>query len=159
MSRGLAAAADGRCSFVPCHVRAPAGQERLADHGGLRDAGGAAGERGGVSVVAAALVAALVLLTGGCLAVVCAAEAGRRASGAADLAALAGAVELRTGGDPSAACAAAARIATANGARLQHCTTDAADVKVRCEASSRWSLPGVRRSAVRSARAGPDPAS
>lgn len=115
-------------------------------------------DAGSMTVVVAALVAIVMSLTIGVMAVASAAEESRRAGLAADLAALAGAVSLRDSGDPVVACAEATRTALANGARLTDCSTRAGSfVSVRCATRSLLPFPGAARVAERSSRAGPDP--
>lgn len=85
------------------------------------------GEHGAATVLATAFLG-LLLLVGSALGVVAAMVAAhRQAQSAADLAALAAAGALRRGGD---ACEAAGRVAPANGASLEACLVDGADVTV-----------------------------
>jgi secretion/DNA translocation related TadE-like protein len=113
------------------------------------------GERGSATVWVVALAGLLAAL-GAAGVLVGVAVAGRhRATGAADLAALAGAARAVVG-DP-AACSAAARVAAANGAELELCTTLAgAEVEVRVRIPVRLGPLGVI-DARGHARAGPAP--
>ena len=85
------------------------------------------GERGAASLLVVSCVA-LLLLIGCALGVVAAmVRAHRTAESAADLAALAGAAAHQRG---EAACAVAGTVADANGAAVDTCTADGADVWV-----------------------------
>lgn len=85
------------------------------------------GERGAASLLVVSCVA-LLLLIGGALGVVTAmVRAHRTAQSAADLAALAGASALQRG---QPACSAVGSVAARNGASLDACTVDGADVRV-----------------------------
>lgn len=75
-------------------------------------------ERGSASVLVAALLGVVVLLTGVALLVGGYELAYRRARAAADLAAVSGATTFQQGGDP---CAQARRTARDNGARVLSC--------------------------------------
>jgi secretion/DNA translocation related TadE-like protein len=79
-------------------------------------------ERGAATVLVLAMLGVLVTVGAGLALVVALVAAHRVAQSAADLAALAGAGEAAQGLD---GCAGAARIATANGARLTACTVTA----------------------------------
>ncbi len=84
-------------------------------------------ERGAATVLAVALVGLLVMV-GAALSVVGAMFAAHRtAQAAADLAALAGASAFQRTGEP---CAAAGATAQANGALLDDCVVEGADVRV-----------------------------
>ena len=112
------------------------------------------GERGGATVLVAAMSGVLLFVTVGLAAAGGLVTAQRRAQAAADLAALAGASALAAASGPTDACAAAGRVAAANAAGLDACTPDGRAVRVTV------SVPGpdvpwreVRVSAE--ARAGP----
>ncbi|MEB3035023.1 Rv3654c family TadE-like protein [[Mycobacterium] nativiensis] len=108
-------------------------------------------ETGAASVVAAAMVAALLALTGGGFLLGAVVIARHRAQAIADLAALAGAARIPAG--PDAACVAAQRLA----GRMTRvgdfdCAVDGLDVVVTVTVA----LPGRRVGPVRAmARAGP----
>ncbi|TQK68294.1 Rv3654c family TadE-like protein [Nocardioides sp. SLBN-35] len=109
--------------------------------------------RGAATVLAAAM-AGVLLLVGAATGVVGAIVVGhRRAQAAADLAALAGATALgHSGRDP---CSAAAEVAEANGALMETCQVDGADVLVEVRVDGpRWL--GQDRDLRAAARAGPD---
>lgn len=95
--------------------------------------------------IALASVTALVLQVGA------ATVARHRAQTAADLGALAGAAMVLEGEDR--ACAAAASIVQSNGARVQTCTTDGADVLLTVTVVAR--LGPLTGNATGRARAGP----
>jgi secretion/DNA translocation related TadE-like protein len=108
-------------------------------------------ERGAATVLAVAFLGVL-LLVGCTLGVVGAmVVAHRTAQSAADLAALAGAGAIADGAAP---CPAAARLATANEARLEECTVSASEVTVVVTvAGPRWL--GQPHDLTARARAGP----
>jgi secretion/DNA translocation related TadE-like protein len=108
-------------------------------------------ERGAATVLAVSLLGVL-LLVGCALAVVGAmVVAHRTAQSAADLAALAGAGAITDGADP---CPAAARVATANDARLEDCAVTAREITVVVTvAGPRWL--GQPHDLTARARAGP----
>jgi secretion/DNA translocation related TadE-like protein len=108
-------------------------------------------ERGAASLFAVALTGLLVLV-GAALGVAGAmVHAHRVAQSAVDLAALAGAQAASSGGD---ACADAGGIAEANGARLDACVLDGADVRVTVTVPGpRWL--GQPHDLSAQARAGP----
>ncbi|BBY51179.1 hypothetical protein MARA_46470 [Mycolicibacterium arabiense] len=104
-------------------------------------------------MVAAAMVAVLVAVALGGVAVGSAVSARHRAQSAADLAALAAAGRLGLGRD--AACAWAESIAAPMRARVTECLVDGLDVVVRVDVTAqlgRWGV-GTARAA---ARAGPE---
>lgn len=109
-------------------------------------------------MLGAGLIAAVVVLLAGLLAVGSAAVAAHRMRSAADLAAIAGAMRRQSGGDASAACAVAERTARANGARGVQCRVTGAVVEVRVSRPVDLAgyLPGVPP-AKAGARAGPAP--
>ncbi|WP_310961516.1 Rv3654c family TadE-like protein [Nocardioides terrisoli] len=84
-------------------------------------------ERGAAAVFGIALVGLLVCFTVACCVVASVVSGHRRAESAADLAALAAARALQEGTD---GCTDAARIASANGARIETCRVDGLDVVV-----------------------------
>jgi secretion/DNA translocation related TadE-like protein len=110
------------------------------------------GERGSTSVwllAMAALVTAAAVLAA---AVAGAVTVRHRAAAAADLAALAGAGTAVSGGD---ACAMAARVVTANAARLTRCQVQGVVVEVTARVIAHGWLTRFGVGSVRSARAGP----
>jgi secretion/DNA translocation related TadE-like protein len=109
-------------------------------------------DRGSASVWVAA--AGLVLVAAGVAgSAVGVAVLGRhQARTAADLGALAGALAVVDG--DGEACRRAAVIASANGARMVSCTVDGWEVVITVDVEVH-PLPGLSRSAVASARAGP----
>ena len=114
--------------------------------GDARD--GLCDERGGATVLALAIVGTLVCLGGGGVAVAGGYVAAQRAAGAADAAALA-AAEVASGAVPGYPCSEGARLAEANGARLESCDLDGLIVTVTT------SVPYLGWSAQARARAGP----
>lgn len=112
---------------------------------------GAVLDRGAATVLALALVALVLMLTAGALAVGSAVVASHRARLAADLASLAGASAAQDRSS-AAACSAAQQVARANGAVTQSCSVDGADVEVTVLVkASLWPAPAAARS-----RAGPE---
>ncbi len=108
-------------------------------------------EEGAATVLVIAMAGMLMFVVVGLSIVSGLVTAQRRAQAAADLAALAGATTAATGGDP---CAQAARIAAANGARLDTCAATQGDVVVRVLVPGpTWSGRVVQVRAA--ARAGP----
>lgn len=105
-------------------------------------------ERGAATALALAIVGTLVGLAGGGVAVAGAFIAVQRAAGAADAAALA-AAEVASGAVPGYPCSEGARLAEANGARLESCDLDGPIVTVTT------SVPYLGSSAQARARAGP----
>jgi secretion/DNA translocation related TadE-like protein len=98
------------------------------------------------------VIAALLLLTAGAMALTSAVAASHRARLAADLAAIAAAMRLQDGTDPGSACVAAQTTARDNKGRLAECRVDGDTVTVTVHVDpSRWPAPAVAR-----ARAGPD---
>lgn len=108
-------------------------------------------EHGTATVAVVSLVGVVLLVALAAAAVLGAAVAHRQAQAAADLAALAAAVRGQEGSDP---CAAAAEVAAANGARLDTCWPEGADVVVTVTVEVPGDLPVLRQVAAR-ARAGP----
>ncbi|MGC5017134.1 Rv3654c family TadE-like protein [Micromonospora sp. DT47] len=115
------------------------------EHSGSRDRGGAT-----VCLLAVGLVLVLFGLAGA--AVGAARVARHQARVAADFGALAGAGRAPRG--PEVACASADELVRANRARLTRCRTDGLDVLVTVEVAV-TPLPGLRRVATATARAGP----
>ena len=112
---------------------------------------GSARDRGAGTVLAVSLVALVLMLSAGALAVGSAVVASHRARLAADLASLAGASAAQDGSS-TAACSAAQRVARANGAVTRSCSVDGADVEVTVSVkASLWPAPAMARS-----RAGPE---
>lgn len=108
-------------------------------------------EQGAATVAVVSLVGVVLLVALAAATVLGAAVSHRQAQAAADLAALAGAVREQEGSDP---CAAAAEVAAANGARLDTCRADGADVVVTVTVEIPGDLPVLHEVAAR-ARAGP----
>jgi len=106
------------------------------------------GDRGAGSVLAVAIVAALVAVTALALPLYMVLSAKQAVGGAADAAALA-AADVRVGILPGEPCAVAARVASANGAQLGACEFDGLVVTV----TARTSVAGLAVEA--SATAGP----
>jgi len=110
-------------------------------------------DRGSASVLV--LAAAGVLLAVGVAALVLGsvAVAGQRARLAADLAAIAGATRQRAA--DGQACAAAATVARANGARLEGCSLQGADITIGVSVEVPvWPDPARARSRAGPARSG-----
>lgn len=108
-------------------------------------------ERGAASVLVLSLVGVVLALTLGALVVASAVVASQRARLAADLGALAGASAVQHGAPPARACSTAARVAHANGAATQSCSSDGSVLELRVRVPARlWPAPAVAR-----ARAGP----
>ena len=109
-------------------------------------------DRGAATVLAVALVALVLVLTGGALVVGSMVVASHRARLAADLGALAGASAAQDGSSIAAACSAAGQVARANTAVIQRCSVDGPDVELTVSVdASLWPAPAVARS-----RAGPE---
>lgn len=83
-----------------------------------------AAERGSAVVLAVAVSAVLLMVSGTLLMLGAALTAGNQARAAADLAALSGAGRLLRGSPSDQACAAAESIAARNGARLLECDVE-----------------------------------
>ncbi|ROT34371.1 helicase [Micromonospora sp. HM5-17] len=109
-------------------------------------------ERGSASLWLLAVGLALVVFSLGAAAVGSARVARHQARVAADLGALAGAAHALDGA--GAACARAAAIAAANSARVGRCALDGLDLQLTVEVPVE-PLPGLRRIATATARAGP----
>ncbi|MEE6261275.1 Rv3654c family TadE-like protein [Plantactinospora sonchi] len=109
-------------------------------------------ERGSASLWLLAIGLVLVLVSLGASAVGAARVARHQARVAADLGALAGAAHALDG--QAAACARAATIAAANSARIATCSLDGLDLRLGVEVPVE-PLPGLRRVATATARAGP----
>lgn len=113
-------------------------------------------ERGSGTVLMLAVVAVVLVLTIGAVAVGSAVLAAHRARSAADLAALAAAGTLAQGRSASSACAVAGAMAARNSADLVGCAATAdGSVVVHTTAGVVVGLPGQPRSARALARAGP----
>ncbi|MEO3743710.1 Rv3654c family TadE-like protein [Plantactinospora sp. B5E13] len=110
------------------------------------------GERGSASLWLLVAGLVLVLVSIGASGVGAARVARHQARVAADLGALAGAAHVLDG--QPAACARAAAIAAANSARITTCGLDGFDLHLQVEVPVE-PLPGLRRVATASARAGP----
>lgn len=93
-----------------------------------------AGERGSGSILAVAIVAAVLMLFSLVLPVAIVLSAQQRAAGAADAAALA-AADVAVGIDAGSPCPVAAIVAAANATRLNGCLVDGTTVTVRVTAS------------------------
>lgn len=99
------------------------------------------------------VVTVVLVLTSGTLVVASVVVASHRARLAADLASLAAAAALQDDGDTGSVCAVANRVARANGAALQGCSSSSSavvTVVVTVDAAL-WPRPAVARS-----RAGPE---
>ncbi|RIW49230.1 helicase [Micromonospora endophytica] len=123
-----------------------------ATTGGVRGERDLGGDRGGATICL--LAVGLVFVLGGLFGagVGAARMARQQARVAADFGALAGAGRALQ--NERAACARAAEIVAANGARLIQCQLDGLDVLVTAELTVE-PLPGLRRSATATSRAGP----
>jgi secretion/DNA translocation related TadE-like protein len=109
-------------------------------------------ERGSATLLAAAMLVVLVVVSLGGVAVGAAVIARHRAQSAADLGALAAAGRLALGGD--AACATAASIAQRMGASMASCVIDDLDVVVSVDVAAELGRWGVGKARA-AARAGP----
>lgn len=109
-------------------------------------------DRGSSTVAAVAMIAVLLAVTVGAVAVGSAVAARHRAQAAADLAALAGAGRVASGQE--AACARAAAIATAMHTGVAACRIEQLDVVVRVEVRVDLGRFGIGVAAA-VARAGP----
>ncbi|MCX6483762.1 MAG: flp pilus-assembly TadE/G-like family protein [Mycobacterium sp.] len=109
-------------------------------------------DTGAATVLAAALVAALVAITLGGVWVGSVAVARHRAQAAADLAAIAAAGRLPLG--PDAACAQARTIAAAMGAAMAACDIQNLDVVVAVTVRPGDRIAGEARAAARAGPAG-----
>lgn len=108
-------------------------------------------ERGSATVLAVGVIAVVILVLGGALAVARAVRASAHAAAAADMAALAGARVLQDSAEPLA-CAEASRIAARNGGVLLSCATHGRALSVQVSVES--GVPGAPAATAR-ARAGP----
>jgi secretion/DNA translocation related TadE-like protein len=108
-------------------------------------------ERGSGSILAVAIISAMVLLSGLLLPLIGVLQAKQSAADAADNAALAGA-DAAVGIIPGFPCAEAARVARADGATIGACVVDGAVVTVRTTSTV------FGRAVTASATAGPPPA-
>ncbi len=111
-------------------------------------------DRGGITVLAAGVVAALLATTMLLAQLGVAVVARHRADAAADVAALAAAAGILSG--TAAACARAAEVTIRSGARLDSCSVDGMTVRVVVSTEPPWAAPllaGERATAR--ARAGP----
>ncbi|WP_370329515.1 Rv3654c family TadE-like protein [Mycolicibacterium hippocampi] len=111
-----------------------------------------AGERGSASIVAAAMIAALVVITAGSAHIGAAVIARHRAQAAADLTALAAAAYLPTG--MQRACAQASALAAMMGTTAVECSVHDLDVVVVVEAPVRIPASGPARAIARAGPAG-----
>ena len=116
--------------------------------GGWFNGGPAGDDRGSGSVLAVAIVAAMLGLVAMSTPLYAVLSAKQRVASAADASALAGA-SVALGIVPGVPCAAAASLATANGAELTRCEVDGAVVTVRLN------TPVLGFSVPASATAGP----
>ncbi|MFI9641343.1 Rv3654c family TadE-like protein [Micromonospora sp. NPDC051925] len=114
--------------------------------------GGTAADRGGATVLLLAVGMVFVLVGGFGAAIGAARLARHQARVGADFGALAGAGQVWQGAEP--ACATADEFARANAARLTACRVDGLDLVVTVEVAV-TPLPGLRRFATATARAGP----
>lgn len=122
---------------------------RLAEHSAQRHS--RLVDRGSMTVLSLAVVGVVLTLTVAGLVLASAVVASHRARLAADLGALAGASALQRGDGATAACARAARVATANRARVGSCAVDGATLTLSVDVvAPGWGSPAVAR-----ARAGP----
>ena len=112
----------------------------------------AGADRGSASLWLLALGLALFAAAGMGAAVGAARVASQRAQVAADLGALAGAARAIEGAD--AACARAAEFAARNGGQVTACALDGLTLQITVEVAT-TALPGGKRIAEASARAGP----
>jgi secretion/DNA translocation related TadE-like protein len=125
----------------------PGGRQQRCE--GRRDVGA---DRGGASVLLLAIGMVFVLVGGFGAAIGTARLARHQARVGADFGALAGAGRAWQGVEP--ACTTAGEVVRANAARLVTCQVDGLDVVVTVEVAV-TPLPGLRRSATATARAGP----
>lgn len=111
-------------------------------------------ERGSVTVIAAAIVAACVIVAVALAAIAAVQGARGRAQAAADLAALAAAnAWVNSTGEP---CAVAAVVVAGNGAELSDCSLAGSDVIVGARVPVAGPLESLGLVASASARAGPE---
>jgi secretion/DNA translocation related TadE-like protein len=111
---------------------------------------------GSATVLTSAAVAVVLMVGVASLHLASAVLAAHRARAAADLSALAGAGTAHVEGRPRDGCAVAARVAAANDARLEDCTTGpAGEVSVRVSTAVGLPMPGAPGTATARARAGP----
>lgn len=115
----------------------------------------AAGDRGSGSILAVAIVAAMLALVTLSTPLYAVLSAKQRAASAADAAALA-AASVALGVVPGVPCAAAESLASANGASVTRCEVDGAIVTVRV--TVRVSLPVLGLDMASTATAGPSDA-
>ncbi len=109
-------------------------------------------DRGAATVLAVALMALVLVLTGGGLVVGSVVVASHRARLAADLGSLAGASAAQDGSSSAAACSAAGQVARANSAVIEGCSVDGLDLELTVSVdASLWPAPAIARS-----RAGPE---
>ncbi|GAB3605318.1 hypothetical protein GCM10027413_07270 [Conyzicola nivalis] len=103
-------------------------------------------ERGAGSVLAVAIIAAVLCLTVMLVPLYSVFAKKQSLAGAADAAALA-AADVRVGLEPGEPCAVAARVASANGGRLASCHVDGLVVTVRVTATVAGFAVGVAATA------------
>ena len=99
----------------------------------------ASGERGSGSILAVAIIAAMLASLSLLLPLCLVLAAKQRAAGAADAAALA-AADVAVGIHPGSPCPAASAVAAANGATLARCVVDGTTVTVRAVTVA-WGIP------------------
>jgi len=109
-------------------------------------------ERGSVTVIMSAVISAILMVTVSGLILASAVLASHRARTAGDLAALAASGVLIRGGPSAMACVAARRVAAANQAEVQRCTTAGMEASLSVSVPS--GLQEMRIATARS-RAGP----
>ncbi|WP_436837242.1 Rv3654c family TadE-like protein [Micromonospora matsumotoense] len=143
-----------RAGRALAHVSGRA-SDRVSGHAAGRAsdrASGRASDRGGASVLLLAIGMVFVLVGGFGAAIGAARLARHQARVGADFGALAGAGQVWQGA--ASACATADEFVRANAARLLACQVDGLDVVVTVEVAV-TPLPGLRRFATATARAGP----
>lgn len=116
-------------------------------------------DAGSASVLAVGVIAALLAITLGALAVLSAVRSSHVARSTADLAALAAAGRIEQSGDPAGACEEARRVAGLHDAAVVACTVDGSEVSVTTSVGIPLRLGGVGPDRAEGrARAGPAPA-
>lgn len=111
-------------------------------------------ERGSVTVIMAAVISALLVLSVSGLFLAGAVLASHRARTAGDLAALAATGVLMRGGRSAQACLSAGQVAAANSAQLERCVTAGMEASLTVSVPS--GLAGIGAATAR-AKAGPAP--
>ena len=113
-------------------------------------------DAGSASVLAVGVIACLLAIALGALAVLSAVRASHVARSTADLAALAAAGRIEQAGDPAGACVEARRVARLHDAAVVACTVDGSEVSVTTSVAIPLRLGGVGPDhAEGRARAGP----